>query len=275
MKSAIGNPQSAIVKVRVLIVDDDRQMAKTLTDIFRVKGYRAEAAHSGAEAMEKVKAAARETGGQFDCVLTDIKMPDMSGVELHRAVKALAPELPVVFMTAYAADEMVKKGLEEGGIALLAKPLDIDLMLNFFSSLHKESAIVIIDDDRNFCKTLHDILEARGFNVAEITDSAADIRQVPMPEEQVAILDMKLNGVSGLEVIREIRNHYPRLPIILVTAYRQEMAEAIQAGLKIGDFACLYKPFEIEELLDVLAGIRRRELASVLGRRIKKPGEKG
>ena len=261
-------------ELRVLVVDDDQQMAKTLTDIFRVKGYRAEPAHSGVEALEKVKAAAEEAEGQFDCVLTDIKMPGMSGVELHRAVKAIDPELPVVFMTAYAADIMVREGLEEGAIASLAKPLDINLMLNFFSTLRKESTIVIIDDDANFCKTLHDILEARGFNVIEIADPA-DVMQALMPDGQVALLDMKLKGSSGLDVLKEIRERYPRQPVVLVTGYRQEMAEAVQTCLDMSAYACLYKPFEIEELVGVLAEIRREELAGALGRRVKKPGEKG
>ncbi|MFC1782134.1 response regulator [Planctomycetota bacterium] len=260
--------------LRVLIVDDDRQMAKTLTDIFRVKGYRAEAAHSGSEALEKVKAAETEAEGRFGCVLTDIKMPEMSGVELHRAVKAIDPDLPVVFMTAYAADETVKEGLAEGGVALLAKPLDINLMLNFFLTLSKESVIVIIDDDANFCKILHDILKARGFHVIEIADPA-NVMQTLVPDGQVVLLDMKLRELSGLDVLREIRRRHPRQPVILVTGYRQEMAEAIQVCLDIGAYTCLYKPFEIEELLTVLAEIRHGELASALSRRVKKPGEKG
>lgn len=260
--------------LRILIVDDDRQMAKTLMDIFGVKGYRAEVAHSGAEALEKVKAAETEAEDRFDCVLTDIKMSEMTGVELHRAIKEIDPDLPVVFMTAYAADETVKEGPGEGGIVLLAKPLDINLILNFFSTLSKEPTIVIIDDDRDFCKTLHDILGARGFNVVMITDPA-DVMQTLMPDGQVVLLDMKLNGMSGLKVLREIRDRHPRQPVILMTAYRQEMAEAVQACLEIGAYTCLYKPFEIEKLFEVLAEIRREELAGTLGQHIRKPSKKG
>jgi len=281
MKSQIRNPQSAIRnrkseigKVRVLIVDDDHLMAKTLTDIFRVKGYLAEAAYSGAEAIEKIKAVETEAQDRFDCVLTDIKMPEMSGIELHRAIRAIDPELPVVFMTAYAADETIQEGLEDGAIAWLTKPLNIHLMLNFLSTLRKESTIVVIDDNANFCKTLRDILEARGFNVIEITDPT-DVMQTLMPDGQVVLLDMKLRELSGLDVLREIRKHLPQQPVVLMTSYQQEMAEAIEACFEIGVYTCLYKPFEIEELLGVLARIRHVELAGVLGQSIRKPAEKG
>ena len=63
--------------LRILVVDDDRRMAKTLVDIFRVKGYEAEAAHSGSEALEKVMGGpfGCAQNGSFDCVLSDIRMP--------------------------------------------------------------------------------------------------------------------------------------------------------------------------------------------------------
>ena len=118
--------------LQILIVDDDPGMARTLRDIFRAKGYEAEVAHSGPEALDKV----RESG--FDCVLTDIKMPGMDGVELYRLVKETQPELSVVFMTAYSTDRLVQEGLQAGAVATLTKPLDIDLLLSLFSHLRKE-----------------------------------------------------------------------------------------------------------------------------------------
>ena len=256
-------------KLRILIVDDDQRMARTLADIFNVKGLRAEAVHSGSEALEKVRAGSGQTEGQFDCILTDIKMPEMSGVELQSAIKAIQPDLPVVFMTAYAADKLVKEGLEQGAIASLAKPLDINLLLGFFYSLRKERAVVIIDDDPRFRKTLHDILQLRGFEVVEIADPT-EILQALSPDGQVVLLDMKLNGVTGLDILKEIRQYYPHLPVVLVTGYRQEMVSAIETGLRISAYTCLYKPFEVEKLLEILTEIRHQELGRFLGQPVRK-----
>ncbi|MFQ5812271.1 MAG: response regulator [Anaerolineae bacterium] len=244
-------------KLRILVVDDDRRMAKTLVNIFQVKGHEAEAAHSGPEALEKV------AEDSFDCVLTDIRMPEVNGVELYRAIKARRPDLPVVLMTAYSTDRLVNEGLGEGAVAALTKPLDINLLLSFFSSLRQERSIVIVDDDHRFCKTLGDILRARGFAVTQITDPH-DVAGRVKPDGQVVLLDMKLNDISGLEVLEEIREQYPRLPVVLVTGYRQEMAPAIEAALKMQAYTCLYKPFQIEELSQLLAEIRRQELGRIL-----------
>ena len=81
---------------------------------------------------------------------------------------------------------------------------------------------------------------------------------------QVVLLDIKLNGANGLEVLKEIRERYPHLPVVLVTAYRGETAPAIEAALKIGAYACLYKPLEIERLLELLTQVRRQELGRIL-----------
>jgi DNA-binding NtrC family response regulator len=250
-------------RLRILVVDDDRRMAKTLVNIFQVKGCEAEAAHSAPEALEKV------AEDSFDCVLTDIKMPGVNGVQLYRAIKARRPDLPVVLMTAYSTDERVNEGLEEGVVAVLTKPLDINLLLSFFSSLGRQRSIVIVDDDPKFARTLGDILRARSFAVTQVTDPHGVVERLKA-DGQTVLLDMKLNDISGLAVLEEIRERYPRLPVVMVTGYRQEMGQAIEAALRIGAYTCLYKPFQIEELSQLLAEIRRQELGGILGQRVRK-----
>jgi two-component system response regulator HydG len=115
--------------LRILIVDDDPGMARTLASIFRIKGYQAAVAHNGLDALRQV------TGACFDCVLSDIRMPEMNGVELCRAMQGSQPGVPVLLMTAYSQDTLVSQGLDEGAVAVLSKPLDIDGLLTFVSSL--------------------------------------------------------------------------------------------------------------------------------------------
>jgi CheY-like chemotaxis protein len=120
-------------KLCILVVDDNHDMALSLVDIFRLKGYAAEAAYSGYEALEKM------AQYNLDCVLSDIKMPGINGIELCRVIKAAQPDLPVVLMTASSSHGLVREGLREGAAAVLPKPLDIDLLLTFFSSLGKNA----------------------------------------------------------------------------------------------------------------------------------------
>jgi DNA-binding NtrC family response regulator len=120
-----------------------------------------------------------------------------------------------------------------------------------------------VDDDPQFCKTLGDILETRGFTVTQVTDPQGALERIGA-EGQVVLLDMKLDTVSSLTILQEIRNRYPDLPVVLVTGYREEMASAITAALKISAYTCLYKPLRVEELLKTLAEINHWELGRIL-----------
>ena len=69
--------------------------------------------------------------------------------------------------------------------------------------------MVIVDDDPQVCKTLGDILEARGFSVVQVTQPSA-LTDKLRPMGQVVLLAVKLNSISGLAVLKEIRKQHPR-----------------------------------------------------------------
>ena len=244
-------------KLHLLVVDDDQRMTRTLADILRLSGYEVAEAASGEDALEKIKAE------KFDCVLTDVRMPNMDGVELHRQLRQAQPGLPVMLMTAYAADTLTRQGLDEGVVGVLDKPLDINHLLSFFASLAKNRTIVIVDDDPTFCKTLDDILHQRGFKVAEVTDPHINVDLITA-DAQVILLDLKFNGINGVDVLREIRVNNPNLPVLLVTGYREEMADIIHAAMDIHAFTCLYKPLEIPQLLQMLSEFQTKRLRDLL-----------
>ena len=248
-------------KPRILVVDDEQMMAKTVADILRVKGYDAETAFSGSEAVEKVGVRS------FDAVFMDIKMPKVNGVEAFVKIKSIAPELPVVMMTAYSDDELVAQAREQGVLGILIKPLDFTVILSFLSVLEKEKVIFIIDDDREFCRTLSGVLQKRTFNVRYETDPFKAMNCLKTEEVGMVLLDMKLDGTNGLEVLRKIRGKYPYLPVILITGYVDEMDASLKKGLELSAFAYLYKPLEMEKLFSLLEEVNRKKLRDALGER--------
>ena len=245
---------------RVLIVDDDRRMTKTLGNIIRVKGFLAEEAHSGNQALRMV------CEGNYDCVLTDIKMPEMNGIQLQQEINKQFPKMPVVLMTAYAKDSRVIDGLKKGAIASLTKPLDINMLLGFLSSLRERRTIVIIDDDPKFCRTLADILQVRGYAAVEITDPSSLHEAFEANTDVVVLLDMKLDDINSHKALEVIKERYHNLPVVLVSGQREEMDSAINVALELSAHTCLYKPLQISELLKVLNDVHHKELGKLLGR---------
>ena len=239
--------------LRILVVDDDERMTHTIKDILTLKGYFITAAHCGVDALPCLEQAG------FDCVLTDIRMPGMNGVDLFLAIHENWPNLPVVLMTAFASERIIQQALTAGAAGLLEKPLDINHLLAFFAGLKKECTLTVVDDDPAFCQTIGEILELRGYKVRKITDPLVAVEDI-VGESQVLLLDMKLSGITGGELLRLVRAQYPTLPVVLITGYRQEMAKSIQAAYDANVHTCLYKPLSIPDLLKVLMEIRERKI---------------
>ena len=244
--------------IDILIVDDDRNIIRTLADIIRMNGYRCETAHSCEEALEVFDT------NTVDSVLTDIKMPGMNGADLCQAVKVRQPDLPVVVMTAYANNKLVQQGLEAGAIASLTKPLNIRVLLYFLSSLRKERAIVIVSEDVESYKTSVDILKERGVAVVVVTDTNSLFNQINPDMHQVVLLDMQLTNQNSLEVLQLIRERNPLMPVILYSDRSDEMAGDIDAGLELSAHVCLNKPLPMGEIDNALNEIYIKMLQRTL-----------
>lgn len=112
------------MKAQILVAEDDRVQREILTDILSQAGYGVKAVASGRAAIEALK---EEDG--FHLLLTDMRMPEMDGLDLLRQAKRLRPDVEVVVMTAYATVETAVTAMKEGAIDYLGKPFDKDELL--------------------------------------------------------------------------------------------------------------------------------------------------
>ena len=115
-------------KTHILIVDDHQAITETLGTILSFTGYAVHTATSAAEAL----AIMRED--EIGILLTDVRMPDMNGVELYLEIRETQPNLITFLMTAGTMDETIKEGLDEGVQMILTKPLDINILLKLLST---------------------------------------------------------------------------------------------------------------------------------------------
>ncbi|MBA3243018.1 MAG: sigma-54-dependent Fis family transcriptional regulator [Acidobacteria bacterium] len=104
----------------ILIVDDEQGMRQLLSLIFGRAGHEVRAAESGAKALELLR---REPA---DLIISDVKMPDMNGIELLRAVREFLPEVAVVMMTAFATVDTAREAFKLGADDFIQKPFDVD-----------------------------------------------------------------------------------------------------------------------------------------------------
>jgi len=94
-----------------------------LKDVLEMENFKVDFALNGAQAVQLMRAM------KFDVVLLDIKMPGMDGIQTYEKLKALAPNVPVIMITAYAVEELIKEAMNLGAFAALKKPFDFEELL--------------------------------------------------------------------------------------------------------------------------------------------------
>jgi two-component system response regulator PilR (NtrC family) len=104
----------------ILIVDDERSMREFLAIYLRRVGHRVEVAPSGAEARKAIKA------HEFDVVITDLRMPDIDGLQVLAEAKQAAPDTQVIVVTAFATTETAIAAMKSGAYDYLTKPFKVD-----------------------------------------------------------------------------------------------------------------------------------------------------
>ncbi|KPJ60979.1 MAG: hypothetical protein AMS15_06150 [Planctomycetes bacterium DG_23] len=243
-------------KARILIVDDNISLFKTMSFILERKGYTVTTAKDGPEAIEKVQQA------PFDIIFLDIKLPLINGVETYKRINKISPQAVVVMMTAYAVEELVQEALEEGAYGVVYKPLDIEKVFAIIekSRRAKENALIlVVDDHPETCVTLKNILIKRGYKVGMAHTGEEATAMAEKKTYDIIFIDMKLPTINGLETYLAIRKTNPEAAVIMMTAYRQEMAELVEEALESTAYTCLYKPLDIEKVLVLVNEVLERK----------------
>jgi two-component system response regulator HydG len=243
-------------RASILIVDDNISLCKTMSFVLGHKGYTVTTAKDGPEAIEKVNERS------FDMIFMDIKMPVMDGVETYRRIKKVRPEATVMMMTAYAVEDLVQEALQEGAYGIIYKPLDIEKVVALIEEAKgakRAMLILVVDDDEGTCITLKNILIKKGHEVAIAHSGEEAIATMKEKTHGIIFIDMKLPTINGLEAYLAIKKINPEVVAIIMTAYRQEMADLVEEALNKHAYSCLYKPLDMEEVLRLIDEIRERK----------------
>jgi DNA-binding response OmpR family regulator len=119
--------------------------------------------------------------------------------------------------------------------------------------------ILTIEDDAAIRRGIADALTFAGYEVIQAADGKEGCRSAMSREYDLLLLDMVLPGKSGLEILREVRNARPTLPVIILSARGEERDRV--AGLKLGADDYVVKPFSVDELLARVEAVLRRSPA--------------
>lgn len=222
---------------KFLVVDDNVAFAENLAEIISDGGDEAIIAESGRRALEL---AAHD---RFDALISDMRMPEMSGSEVVRRVRKIDAGLPAVIVTAYHA-EQDELSRHAGVLGVLPKPVPVPRLLELLGKARRDGVVAIVDDDMALVDNLSEILRQHGFAPVAATsvEEAERLRDLPL---FAAIVDLKMPGAPDGEAMRRLAASFPSLPMLVASGY-PDLAPPVAASVR------LVKPVHPDSLLGQL-----------------------
>lgn len=257
---------------KILIVDDDQLNREVLARRFIQEGFETGTAEGGQRALERI------AFQQFDLILLDVDMPGMDGIETLKQIRSQDQwsAIPIVMLSANDKKEVIKKCLALGANDYLVKPFVMKLARNRIErclallnkAVEEDSPppgvgyrLLVVDDNELNRRLLKRQLEKRGHTVLEAEDGSRALTLINEDNFDLVLLDINMPGISGIEVLKRVRNNpkTKKLSIVIVTAAEDTdtMLNCIQHGAD--DYVS--KPLDIEFL-------QKRILAAVDARRL-------
>jgi len=239
------------MSLQILVVDDNRELADNLAEILVDEGHSVQTANSGEQALTIA------SDRRFDYVLTDFRMPGMSGIELITRLHARDPAAIYLLMTAHAADALHTTEAERQIVdAILSKPLPIDRLLALiFAPTGAE--LLLVEDDVDLADVLSLCLESRGFRVRTAHTLAEAREALTTAPPDMAIVDIVLPDGDGAALVHELcqpaegANTARRVPVVLMTGLKNFNADDLRR-MAPDSIQFITKPFVPDALVKVL-----------------------
>jgi DNA-binding NtrC family response regulator len=111
-------------KARILVVDDEPQVTETIRQILVLTGFHVETAENGKQAIERIR-----SGQKFDLIITDMKTPEMDGLELLKLIHQVRENLPVIMLTGHGTIENALDAVEQGAWDYVLKPFRVQKLM--------------------------------------------------------------------------------------------------------------------------------------------------
>jgi two-component system nitrogen regulation response regulator NtrX len=218
----------------ILIIDDEKAIRKTLSEILSYEGYKMDEAGDGEEGLKKFKEK------DYDVILCDIKMPKIDGIEFLEKAKEANPDIPIIMISGHGTIETAVEAVKKGAYDYISKPPDLNrLLITIRNAMDKTSLVAEAK-----------VLKRRVSKVQEMVGFSTPIQKIKETIEKVAPTDARIlitgdNGVGKELVARWVHEKSNRATGALIevncAAIPSELIESELFGHEKGSFTSAMK----------------------------------
>ncbi len=229
----------------ILIVEDEQNVRESLRTWLVELGCQVEVTSDGEEALKQI------SEKEFDLVILDLRLPGKDGLQVLKEARLKKPQLNGIIITAYPAAATMAEAMQIGAVDFLSKPINLpklEKLIQEKTELVKlrVKPILIVDDEASMRESLQDWFLDLGYQAETACDGEEALKLIGEKNYGLLILDLKLPGQDGIEVLKMARMHHPDLRGIIITAYPS--VDTAREAIKQGAIDYLPKPFELSEL---------------------------
>jgi len=240
----------------ILLVEDQAEVRAVATAVLAEKGYRVLEAASGAEAL----AWCDRYTGPIHLLLSDLVMPVMGGRQLAERVRALRPEVKVLYASGYPDEVIRPEEAGDGSPSFLPKPFTPEQLASKVRQVLGPPCpwgrILVVDDEPGVRHVLRSLLEAAGYEVVEAAHGGEALTLVRAGGIDLVLTDLVMPEQEGIETIRALRLESPEVRVIAMSgAFGGDFLRI--AGL-VGAHATIPKPLDPARLLGQVRAVLAR-----------------
>jgi PAS domain S-box-containing protein len=229
----------------ILIAEDEDIVRRLAANVLSREGFHVITAGDGAEALRLYE----ELSGPLDVLLTDVVMPGVGGRELAKRIRELAPSLPIVFMSGYTGPAGgADLGAHEHS-AFLQKPFSPRVLVETVRRAIEDEPVLtclVADDHPTVLDSVSRFLQSKGISVVRATNGTDALAEIGSSRPSVALLDVAMKPLDGIEVARRVRD----TPVVLYTGDPDR--SLADAALAAGARGLVLKSGSLAELEDAV-----------------------
>lgn len=256
--------------IKLLLVDDEPDFLESTARALGRRGFEVTTARDGQVAIKLLETV------RYEVAVMDVRMPGIQGDDLFRLISQRWPELPVILLTGHGTVSQAFVTSKQGVFDYLTKPCSIELLAGTARQAAGlgesrprpaseppigdagqtpdaddrelgEIRLLLVDDEPDFLRSLAAGMRRRGIATAIAVSGDLAMDLVAQQHFDVAVIDLRMPGMDGLELLDQLKARQPAMQVVLLTG--QPTVASVRKALGSGAFDYLLKPHDNEELV--------------------------